>query len=46
MGGGEVGKVESKAEREMRKGVMEKLRKSVVVKQVAAGREFKVSDEL
>ena len=46
VGGGEVGKVESKAEREMRKGVMEKLRKSVVVKQVAAGREFKVSDEL
>ena len=45
VGGGGVGKVESKAEREMRKGVMEKLRKSVVVKQVAAGREFKVSDE-
>ena len=45
VGEGGVGKVESKAEREMREGVMEKLRKSVVVKQVAAGREFKVSGE-
>ena len=45
-GGRGGGKVESKAEREMREGAMEKLRKSVVVKQVAAGREFKVSGEV
>ena len=32
----------SKMEREMMEEAMEKLRKSVVVKQVAAGREFKV----
>ena len=32
----------SKLEREMRKAAMESLRKSVVVRQVAAGREFKV----
>ena len=44
--GQEGGKVESKAEREMRESAMEKLRKSVVVKQVAAGREFKVSGEV
>lgn len=44
--GQEGGKVESKAEREMKESAMEKLRKSVVVKQVAAGREFKVSGKV
>ena len=40
--GGGIAKEPSKAEREMMQTAMEKLKKSAIIKQVAAGREFKV----
>ena len=41
-GEGRGGRERSKLEQEMMSGVMEKLKKSIVRPQIAAGREFKV----